>query len=69
MDQIKDRGILDIQVLAVLGSATELEDGPTWDEEHDDWTCSLRKFVSGRRVTVVVGIDESRWEVTIITAY
>lgn len=44
-----------------------ITDGPTWSSEHEDWVCVLNKFVSGRSVFVVVGIDGNY--VTIVTAY
>ncbi len=66
--QMADRDIVDRQVLSVL-SESELRTGPKWNDEHEDWVCTLRRFVSGRSVTVVVGIDESKQEVTVITAY
>lgn len=56
------------QVIAVLED-TKLQNEPRWDEDHEDWVCVLRKFVSGRYVTVVVGIDETQTEVTVITVY
>ena len=61
-----ERGILNRQVLTVLEEG-EMKSGPTWSDEHEDWVCVYSKFVSGRSVSVVVGIDGNA--VTIVTAY
>jgi hypothetical protein len=65
----KHRGIQDQQVLTVLREATDLEKGPTWDDEHEDWVCVLHKFVSGRNITVVIGINATTRELTVMTTY
>lgn len=64
--QMVERGILNRQVLTVLEEG-DLKKEPTWSDEFDDWVCVLSKFVSGRLVTVVVGVDGDA--VTIVTAY
>lgn len=44
--------------------------GPTWDDDHEDWTCVFVKNVSGRRIHVVAALnDRQPDEVTIVTAY
>ena len=60
--------IVTAQVLTVL-SEGPLKKGPEWNEEFQDWTCVLRKTVSGRPVHVVVGLSESVADITIITTY
>lgn len=64
--QMVARGIMNRQVLTVIEEG-ELKGEPTWSPEHEDWVCLLSKFVSGRLVTVVVGVDGN--VVTIVTAY
>ena len=56
------------QVLTVLGEGP-LKKGPEWNEEFQDWTCVLRKTVSGRPVHVVVGVNDGVKDITIITVY
>lgn len=67
-DQMRDRGIVNSQVLTVL-EAGDVVKGPTWDDEYQDWVCIMKKFVAGRSVQVVLGIHAVRGEVTIVTAY
>ena len=67
-DQMAERGIVTDQVLTALGEGALLK-GPTWDPEHKDWVCVLKKFVAGRPVHVVAGVHEVRQEVTVVTAY
>ncbi len=52
----------------VVASKAEIRTGPRWDEEHQDWVCTMRKLVAGSLVTVVLGIDEDD-DVLVITAH
>lgn len=67
LEQMLERDIDDTQVLVVVSKA-EIRTGPRWDEEHQDWVCTMRKLVAGRLVTVVLGIDEDD-DVLVITAH
>lgn len=66
--QMEERQIVARQVLTVLEEGS-LKKGPNWSDEYQDWVCVLKKFVSGRTVTVVVGVDDGTKGVSIITAY
>ena len=66
-ERLLEHHIVDSQVLGVL-EHSEIKTGPRWDERYEDWVFTLTRLVSGRIVTVVVGIDEHE-EVLIITAY
>lgn len=60
--------IVTAQVLTVL-SEGPLKKGPEWNEQFQDYTCVLRKTVSGRPVHVVVGVCDGVVDITIITVY
>lgn len=60
--------IVTTQVLTVLREGP-IKKGPEWNEEFQDWTCVLRKTVSGRPVHAVVGVSDYVEDITIITVY
>ena len=67
LDQMIERDISSRQLWEVLRCGTIAKE-PKWDGEHEDWVCVLKKVVSGRAVSVVVGLHSPN-KMTVVTTY
>ncbi len=68
LQALEDRSISSRLVLRTLADGVPRHD-PVWKEAFSDWACVFHRVCSGRPVKAIVGIDEGRQDVSVITVY